>query len=78
MTPTPNIPNIPAFPAIASTGLAHMGMSLRDWFASQALIGLLFARVPGTPHQELAWEAWGLADALLRERSHPKESPNRD
>lgn len=33
----------PAFPVVAENGLGHVadGMTLRDWFAGKALVGLL-------------------------------------
>jgi len=62
----------PAFPfsALARRQLVESiyrdneGMSLRDWFAGQALAGLC-AR---TPDASSAW-AYQLADAMLAERS---------
>jgi hypothetical protein len=44
------------------------GMTLRDWFAGQALIGLLTTR----PADEIVakW-AYSYADAMLAERSKP-------
>ena len=58
-------------------------MDLRDWFAGQALMGLLMS--PGTPRvgetpieehaQSLAEQAYAFADAMLRLRAHsPGES----
>jgi len=55
------------------------GMTLRDWFAGQALNGflaiLLDGRLPElgdkTPGQVIAGEAYSLADAMLAERSKP-------
>jgi len=46
----------------------HGGMSLRDWFAGQALAGLLAGR------GEYVWnaepvDAYAIADAMLAERS---------
>ena len=71
----------PAFPRpISSDGVncpdyGDPGMSLRDWFAGQALTGLL-ASVAGSPPsarqtQNAIWarEAYRLADAMLKERS---------
>lgn len=51
------------------------GMSLRDWFAGQALSGLLAAEaheqaIGYTPDRatEMAGKAYGLADAMLKAR----------
>ena len=50
------------------------GMSLRDYFAGQALAGMFAVGVPGsaeTPedwHRLYAKEAYGYADAMLKER----------
>lgn len=60
----------PAFPSNEKSGdgvhwQSHAGMSLRDWFAGQALIAL--ASEPGGA----AWragEVYALADAMLAER----------
>lgn len=48
----------------------HEGMSLRDWFAGQALAGLAHA-APHTeyPLPEIATDAYRLADAMLEERA---------
>ena len=55
------------------------GMSLRDWFAGQALQGML-AHSRGNPphgyrvdsdrswHEEISGEAYKIADAILKER----------
>jgi len=48
------------------------GMSLRDWFAGQALAGMLAGRLawvdPGNPVSEWATHAYEFADAMLAER----------
>lgn len=43
------------------------GMSLRDWFAGQVLIGLSVMRGDRTNEHDAAI-AYGLADAMLKER----------
>ena len=64
-----------AFPGPSFTRTGHpnghsMGMSLRDWFAGQALAGLVRSEQPeGFP----AWvghalDAYALADAMLEAR----------
>lgn len=55
----------------------HPGMTLRDWFAGQALAGILahqfskmVANVPEPLRYEMAaTDAYVLADAMLKERS---------
>jgi len=48
------------------------GMSLRDWFAGQALAGWLASfgedQAPTAPYENQAKLAYGLADAMLAER----------
>lgn len=56
-----------AFPrAYVSTG--EPGMSLRDWFAGQAVNGLMIDRPIGEPVATVAEQAYELADAMLKER----------
>jgi len=63
MTEQPN--NEPAFPCVISAG-----MSLRDWFAGQALSGLLssFRGGEAPPPATCAEIAYWLADAMIAER----------
>lgn len=65
----------PAVPVIAENGLGHVsdGMTLRDWFAGQAL-GLIAGRSwDHIDHtvllQTWAQTAYGIADAMIAERS---------
>lgn len=52
---------------------AHEGMTLRDWFAGQALTGLLAGGTPDDAHV-VARCAYFVADAMLAERTTtPKE-----
>ncbi len=53
---------------------AHPGMSLRDYFAGQALHGLCASMIDQENWEEIdrhkvAWYAYGFADAMLRERN---------
>lgn len=61
----------PAFP-VAAGQAQYPGMDLRDWFAGQALVGLLArqtADVCTTPApREAALYAYAIADAMLAER----------
>jgi hypothetical protein len=54
-----------AFPSAAIDD-GFGGMSLRDWFASQALAGLLYGRRASA--ETLADEAYTMADAMLEAR----------
>ena len=46
------------------------GMSLRDWFAGQALTGLVAAYTEVSWHA-LAKDAYAIADAMLAQRNKP-------
>ena len=59
--------NEPAFPAPNfSASTTHEGMTLRDFFAAQALIGWRDSSINSI--QEHAEDAYRLADAMLKER----------
>jgi hypothetical protein len=70
----------PAFPGTVYTHSGHisghsMGMSLRDWFAGQALAGILAGGFADTiPHDDVngggdaAYFAYQYADAMLSRR----------
>ena len=49
----------------------HSGMTLRDYFAGQALAGMLAA--DDAPYASAAELAYGYADALLRQRAKPPQ-----
>lgn len=57
----------PALPTESVYAGRH-GMTLRDWFAGQALAGSDFMNCEGWSHFELAQYAYSLADAMLRAR----------
>lgn len=62
----------PAFPVTPAEGPNFMGMTLRDWFAGQALAGRLAALNPGgldrAASEYMAEQSYRLADAMLEER----------
>lgn len=70
-------PAFPALPAVyTAAGMerkpAH-GMTLRDWFAGQALAGLCVGwksdqSVTAEELKDAAWDAWAYADAMLAQR----------
>ena len=47
------------------------GMTLRDWFAGQALVGISGRSVDGVDRIAFRWSAasYAIADAMLRERA---------
>jgi|SanBayMetagenome_1026888.scaffolds.fasta_scaffold133925_3 hypothetical protein len=64
----------PAFPTLADNGHAmnQDGMTLRDWFAGKALMGMMASRNPNSPRfhpDDDAAYVYAVAEALLRERS---------
>lgn len=75
----------PAFPVIVSNpGNAEVipGMTLRDWFAGQALVGCQHIMesgndyfIPDTP-EVIAGMAYKLADAMLAERNKSASKPD--
>ena len=62
--------NEPAFPAQALGGLGYTtGMTLRDYFAAQAMTGLLTAEIVGEySNEHVAEIAYRIADAMLKAR----------
>lgn len=57
----------PAWP-VAHDGFYKQGMTLRDWFAGQALIGILSGHEDPTETAFCAELAYKLADAMIAER----------
>ena len=55
--------DMPAFP-VTSNGVSSMGMTLRDYFAAQAMQGLLAAN-EGYTSDEIGDYAYDIADAML-------------
>jgi hypothetical protein len=47
----------------------YCGMTLRDWFAGMAMQGILSDPALMYPANELAANAYSLADAMIQERS---------
>ena len=65
--------SIPAFPREYRTG-GHNGMTLRDYFAGQALVGLLAGRKPDAmfTNEDATKSAYYMADAMLEAREQGK------
>ena len=63
----------PAFPVSTIDGFTEYGMTLRDYFAAQALQGIC-ASGPnfGWTKEMLSKEAYGIADAMLSARETGK------
>lgn len=75
----------PAFPqhvAISPSGDVYgssyygEGLSLRDWFAGQALVGLIASNDPeaGDRIEEIPWYAYSIADAMIAARTSREAS----
>jgi hypothetical protein len=61
----------PAFPCegiVTSNGILYEGMSLRDYFAAKAMQGLLADPTIKAEPEEFAYEAYNMADAMLKAR----------
>jgi hypothetical protein len=65
----------PAFPGGGHT--THNGMTLRDWFAGQALAGLL-GKSMGVNPRSVADIAYLIADAMLKRRCENEAMPTSD
>ena len=64
--------NPPAFPVFPETGGGHaaafQGMTLRDYFASKAIIGIALHDVPDEVREVITKDAYKWADAMLKAR----------
>lgn len=61
----------PAFPVRSEASddqVTFRGMSLRDWFAGQALSGMMETNMCGAVWDDYAQDAYAMADAMLRKR----------
>lgn len=66
----------PAFPVVTEAAVGSHGLSLRDYFAGQALAGMLGAvdlRSSDPSPELIAGWAYGHADAMLREREEASD-----
>ena len=63
-----------AFPLIPTEGCGPIweGMSLRDWFAGQALNGMVASEVKDAA-ERFARGAYALADAMIAERNKERD-----
>ena len=61
----------PAFPSACGSKKCDDGMTLRDWFAGQALAGMMSIRhnVDNVGEQQLSVECYLQADAMLKARN---------
>jgi hypothetical protein len=65
----PNPPNTKNWDAVHGVYTQHGGMTLRDWFAGQALAGMCAnADESYRPYEELAKRAYLQADAMIAAR----------
>lgn len=63
----------PAFPIVIDFGSPewHKGITMRDYFAAQALMGMMASRNPNSPRfdpDDDAAYVYAVADAMLRAR----------
>ena len=62
--------HFPAFPVVAGTQVYATGMTIRDYFAGQAISGACSPAPDGwslSPHDHAAW-AYQIADAMMEAR----------
>ncbi len=60
----------PAFPVTAGYEVFEIGVTKRDWFAGQALVGMQITGVHMSA-EDTAKIAYSISDAMLAERSKP-------
>ena len=59
----------PAFPSTLTDDTLHVpGMTLRDYFAAQAMLGYIAGKYDLYPY-EIPMKAYKIADAMLEERA---------
>lgn len=63
----------PAFPSTDAKGFVSDGMSLRDYFAGQALTGMLADASRSGSVEHYVDDAYSIADAMLAERQKERE-----
>lgn len=61
----------PAFPVITPHQVYSEGMTLRDYFAAQALAGRNIDRYSGFSHVSIAKDCYSMADAMIAESKKP-------
>ena len=61
----------PAFPTVAGQIVYSHGMTLRDWFAGQALAWAGHDGWLARDHENIAKRAYRMADAMLAARGDP-------
>jgi hypothetical protein len=49
-------------------GVGHSGMTIRDWFAGQALMGMCASPTMQATNEQHALVSYALADSMLAER----------
>jgi len=64
----PALPTADAYHPSGQIAYGRKGMTLRDWFAGQALAGLVPYVVKGATFENVAEDAYKAADAMLRAR----------
>lgn len=64
------VPMIPCDRDGGHTEVRFQGMTLRDWFAGQAVIGLLSEGHEFERYADMAHDAYMIADAMLEHRNH--------
>ncbi len=63
-----NMNNPPAFPSADFEHHEFTGMTLRDYFAAQALSGLINYSPEPSEHEAIAKLCYSLADAMMKAR----------